>query len=204
MNSKKEIWLKISGVIGVLTPIIAFTFILLAIAHSPQFSWTKNALSDLGVQKGTTAVLFNNGLIISGILVIFFATGLFKFFQENLVGKVGAFVFLLDAFALTAIGIFPENVKPLHFYASVAFFMLHPVSMLFISIALLRASKVKLGFFTFMTAVIAAFVWALPFWEGVAIPETLSALSVSIWFIVLGFEMFRKGVCQKTINAVAS
>jgi len=196
MNSKKEVWLKISGVIGVLTPIIAFTFILLAIAYSPQFSWTENALSDLGIQKGITAVLFNNGLIISGVLVILFATGLFRFLQEILLGKAGAFVFLLDAFALTAIGIFPENVKPLHFYASVAFFTLFPISMLFIGIALSRTSKIKLGFFTFMAAVVAAIVWALPFGEGVAIPETLSALFMSIWSIVLGFEMFRKSACS--------
>jgi len=49
MNSKNVAWLKISGVSGIVTPIVAFTFISLAIVYSPQFSWTENALSDLGV-----------------------------------------------------------------------------------------------------------------------------------------------------------
>jgi len=183
--------LKISGISGMIAPIIAFTLILLAIAYSPDFSWTENALSDLGVQEGVTAVLFNTGLIFSGVLVILFATGLFMFLQGNLLSRIGAIVFVLDAFALTAIGVFPENVKPMHFYASVAFFTLFPISMFFLGAALLRMSKMKLGFFTFIAAMVAASVWAIPFGKGVAIPETLSALSASMWSTVLGFKMLR-------------
>ena len=193
MDSKNSVWLKISGVSGVLTPIIAFTFILLAIAYSPQFSWTENALSDLGVQEGVTAVLFNTGLIVSGILAILFVTGLFTFSRESLLGRIGAFVFVFDAFALTAIGVFPENVEPIHFYASVAFFMLFPISMFFLGAAFLRMSKMKLGFFTFIAAIVAAVVWTIPFGKGVAIPEALSALSASMWSIVLGFKMLKEG-----------
>jgi hypothetical protein len=37
----------------------------------------------------------------------------------------------------------------------------------------------KLGFFTFTAARVAAIVWTIPFGKGVAIPETLSALSAS-------------------------
>jgi len=193
MNLKSNVWLKMSGASGILTPIIAFTFILLAIARYPQFSWTENALSDLGVQEGATAVLFNTGLIVGGILTILFATGLFNFLQENPLGRIGALVFVLDAFALTAIGVFPENVKPIHYYASVIFFTLFPTSMLFLGTAFLRTSKRKLGFFTFIAAIVAAIVWTIPFGKGVAIPETLSALSASMWSIVLGCKMLREG-----------
>ena len=185
-------WLKTSGISGIIVPPIAFTLILLAIAYSPNFSWTENALSDLGVQEGVTAILFNNGLIFSGVLAILFATGLFIFLQENLLGRIGAFVFVIDAFALTAIGVFPENVEPVHFYASVTFFVLFPISMFFLGAAFLRMSKMKLGFFTFIVAIVAAVVWAIPFGKGVAIPEALSALSASAWSIVLGFKMLKE------------
>lgn len=73
---KDDVWLKISGVSGVLTPIVAFTLISLAIASYSEFSWTGNALSDLGIQEGATAILLNSGLIIAGILTIVFALGL--------------------------------------------------------------------------------------------------------------------------------
>jgi len=185
-------WLKISGISGIIAPPIAFTMILLAIAYSPNFSWTENALSDLGIQEGVTAVLFNNGLIITGVLAILFATGLFTFLQENLLGKIGAFVFVLDAFALTAIGVFPENVEPVHFYASVAFFALFPISGFLVGAAFLRTPRTKLGFFTFTAAIVAAIAWTIPLGKGAAIPETLSGLSASAWFIVLGFKMLKE------------
>jgi len=185
------IWLKVSGISGVIAPIIAFTSILVAIAYSPSFSWTENALSDLGVQEGVTAVLFNAGLIISGVLAIIFATGLFTLQKGNLLGRIGALVLVLDAFALTAIGVFPESVKPTHFYASVTFFVFFPISMLFLGAAFLRTSKTKLGFFTLIVAAVATVVWTVPFGKGVAIPETISGLSASTWAIVSGFKMLR-------------
>lgn len=186
-------WIKISGVSGIIAPFIGFTLILLAIAYSPEFSWTENALSDLGVQEGVTAILFNTGLIISGVLAILFAAGLFTFVKASLLGRIGGFLFLLDALALTAIGIFPENIEPLHYYASVAFFTLFPISMFILGAAFLRTLKMKLGLFTVIAALVAAIVWTISFGEGVAIPETLSGLSASAWLVVLGFKMLKDG-----------
>lgn len=184
-------WVKISGISGIMVPPIAFTLIILAIAYSPEFSWTENALSDLGIQEGATALLFNNGLIISGVLTILFATGLLTCLQENLLGRLGAFVLFLDAFALTAMGVFPEDVRPMHFYASVVFFTLFPISLFFVGAGFLRTMKIKLGLFTFIVAIAAAVVWVIPFGKGVAIPEALSALSASAWSIVLGLQMIK-------------
>lgn len=189
-------WFKISGVSGTLAPLIAFTLILLAIAYSPQFSWTENALSNLGVQEGITSILFNYGLIIGGILALIFAIGLFIFLREKMLGKIGAFIFVLATLALITIGIFPENVKPTHYYASLAFFLLFLISMFVICATFLLMAKVKMGLFTFLVAIFAAFVWitqwTIQFGPNVAIPETLYALSASTWSIVLGFKMLKE------------
>lgn len=197
MNSKNVDWLKISGVCGILTPIVAFTFISLAIASSPQFSWTENALSDLGVMEGVTAALFNSGLIISGILAIIFASGLFIFVRNRVLGRIGAFIFTLAALALIAIGIFTENFGRIHYYVSVAFFMFAPISMLIICATFFIMGKAKMGLFTFLTAITAALVWVLQFAmryvPNVAIPETISALLALTWSIVLGFQMLKQG-----------
>lgn len=192
MNSKANAWFRASGGSGIFTPLIAFACILLAIAHSPRFSWTENALSDLGVQQGVTAVLFNSGLVISGLLTLVFALGLSMCLRGKILGKIGAFILVLDALALTAIGVFPENVKPLHLYASVAFFVLFPTSLFFIGTALLQMSQTNLGLFTFSVAVVAALVWVIPYGGGVAVPETLAALSASTWSIVLGFKLLKE------------
>lgn len=159
-------------------------------------------MSDLGVQEGITAPLFSYGLIISGILALVFASGLFTILRSQILGKVGAFVFLLATAALVAIGIFPENIKPMHYYASVAFFALFPVAMLFLVVAFLQMHKAKSGLFTLAVALTAASPWAVQFAieyvPNVAIPETISALSASTWATILGFNMLKQASHPRT------
>jgi hypothetical protein len=57
----------------------------------------------------------------------------------------------------------------------------------------------KLGFFPFTAARVAAIVCTIPFGKGIAIPETLSALSPSTRSVVLGFK-WRKRMHIETIN----
>lgn len=179
-----------------ITPIVAFTSIMLAISNYPPFSWTNNALSDLGIQNWPTAILFNAGLIVSGILALVFVSGLYIFLKENALGKIGVFLFLLDTWALIAIGFFPENLKPMHLYASIAFFMLFPMSMLINTETLLRSGKTKTGLFTLLTALVAAITWILQwtvkFGSGVAIPETISAISASVWMVAMSGIMIKE------------
>lgn len=192
---KSTEWLKISGVCGILAPVIAFTFISLAINSYPRFSWTGNALSDLGVQEGVTAILFNSGLVAGGILALLFAFGLFKILGDKALGKLGAFSFILATLAITAIGIFPENVKPIHYYVSVMFFTLYPISAFIIGTTFFLKANLKMGLFTFLIAIIAAAVWIIHwtvgFGSNVAIPETLSAIPAATWSMVSGFKMLK-------------
>jgi hypothetical membrane protein len=194
--AKGNLWLKLAGISGILAPIIAFTCILLAIASYPPFSWTNNALSDLGVQSGITASLFNSALILSGVLAILFAYGLFKILGNKALGNIGAFIFILAALALIGIGIFPESAGRIHYYFSVAFFTLIPLSACAIGATFLLKANLKMGFFTFLVAIFAAtvwiFQWTVGFGRNVAIPETLAALSASLWITVIGLKMLKE------------
>ena len=195
LNSKRQRGLKISGICGILSPTVAFGCILLSITFAPDFSWTDNALSDLGVMPNPTAILFNSGLIISGILAMVFASGLFSVLKGKSTGRAGTILFLLDCLALTAIGVFPENTRPMHFYASVAFFALFPLSMFLITAYFVLTSRNRMAVFTFLVSVFAAAVWIVEFWvryvPGVAIPETLSAIAASFWAVVTSFIMLK-------------
>jgi len=196
MSKDENFWFKIAAVSGILTPIVAFSCIALAIAYYPPFSWSDNALSDLGIVEGVTSLLFNGGLIVGGILALIFSTGVYIYMGENTLGKVGALLFALDTVALTLIGIFPENIAPTHYYVSVMFFMLFPISMLILTAAFLMKAKVKIGLFTFLVAAFAAVVWVIHwtvgFGSNVAIPEALSALAASAWAIVLSTKMLKE------------
>ena len=61
--------MKMAGFFGVVAPVLGFAMIFLAIRASPWFSWTANALSDLGV-SGFGSVIFNSGLAMTGALMM--------------------------------------------------------------------------------------------------------------------------------------
>ncbi len=193
MRSSKS--LKIAGACGILTPLIAFTLILSAVASYPQFSWAINALSDLGIVPGVTLTLFNNGLILSGALALVFALGLF-IYQNNTLGKAGAVVFALACISLILIGIFPENIKPTHYMVSVAFFVLLPISLMITTGAFWLKRKKELALFTLAMSLAAALPWilyfAIEYVPGVAIPEAISGVAGSIWTVALGYKMIKK------------
>jgi hypothetical membrane protein len=153
-------------------------------------------LSDLGVQAGPTSILFNYGLVASGLLALVFGIGLFGLLGSRVSGRVGIFLFVLTALALIAIGVFNENYRPMHWYASVVFFTSFPSSMLLLVAAFLALGKLRMGLFTFLVAAFAATPWvayfATRYVEGVAIPETISALAASVWAMVLGFRMLKE------------
>lgn len=171
---------------GILSPITAYLFIFIAIQNAPWFSWTKNALSDLGAVK-PSQIYFNIGLILAGILMLIFTIGLnFKF--KSIICKIGALILTLDAISLIGIGIFHEKYGRIHLYFSIAFFILYPIGSLIIGgkLALTR-KNLKFGVISILTAIAAIATWTIP-WKnfnitGVAIPEALSSLFASTWSI---------------------
>jgi hypothetical membrane protein len=188
------VYQRIGATSGIVAPIVAFICILTAIASYPTFSWTNNALSDLGVVSGITASLFNFGLLASGILALNFAIfGLFTYFGKSWVGKIGSAVFAAATIALIGISVFNENFSPTHYLVSVAFFTLAPIALFILTIGFWLSHQRRMAAFTVAVGVAAALPWILLFTfnyvPNVAIPEFLSALAVSIWAVVLGKKM---------------
>ena len=183
-------------------------FIFLSIDSAPEFSWLENALSDLGVVPGVTSVLFNYGLIISGIFGFIFATSLFRVMRYFEIfsadgrsrflynrGLGGALFFALACLALIAIGVFPENVKFVHYFASVAFFVLLIGSLGRTGVAFWLMRQKRLAVFTLLLAVVAAAPWLLLFLvryvSGLATPELVSAIAGGVWTAVFGYKMLK-------------
>jgi hypothetical membrane protein len=190
------VYQRIGASSGIVAPIVAFVCILTAIASYPTFSWTNNALSDLGVIPGITASLFNFGLLASGILAFNFAIfGLFTYFGKSWVGKIGSVVFAAATLALIAISVINEHFSPTHYLVSVAFFTLAPIALFILTVGFWLCRMRGLAGFTVAVGIAAAIPWLLLFGynyvPNVAIPEFLSGLAVSAWVIVLGIRMLR-------------
>ncbi len=181
---------QIGAIAGIIAPIVAFTCILTAIASYPAFSWTNNALSDLGVVGGATSIIFNSGLVTAGVLAFVFAVlGVYSYVGRQLVGKVGVAVFAAATVALVCIGIFNEHFVPTHYMVSVAFFVLAPIGFFNLTCAFWLGGRRSLAVFSLVLGVIAALPWIFEFTiyyaPNVAIPETVSALAIAAWAIVL-------------------
>jgi len=185
------------AITGVLAPIVALACIFVAIVSYPKFSWTNNALSDLGVVSGITGPLFNFGLYAGGLLKINFAVfGLYRFFPENFVGKIGSALFSATALALIGIGIFNENFGETHYLFSVAFFTLLPISLFTITGAFALMHEKRKAFLTIIIGIIAAAPWLLLFSihyvSNVAIPEMASGMTGSAWIIAMAYNLLKK------------
>ncbi|MCL5949711.1 MAG: DUF998 domain-containing protein [Candidatus Bathyarchaeota archaeon] len=190
---------RVGAIAGVLSPITAIIFISLAIASYPAFSWTNNALSDLGVVEGITSTLFTVGICGAGVFGILFAVlGLYGFAKKSLLGKIGSGFFAAATIALVLIGVFNESFRPTHYLVSVAFFVLAPIAGLIWTGAFWRGGKRRLAVFTVGIALFAAAVWILEFTihyvPEVAIPEAVSAAAISAWVIVLSAKILKKTV----------
>ena len=168
---------------GVLSPLIVSALVLSAISVSQWFSWTDNALSDLGV-SGLAALLFNTALITGGVMLVIFATGLWSILHGRLT-RVGVMLLLLDGCALSAIGVFPETMGQIHFYVSIAFFTLLVLSLLVLGLSyVLEMHSAVTGLLGIALSLFSILVWLFQ-WRGVAIPEAAAYLAATAWWITL-------------------
>ena len=187
---------RLGGIAGYISPVIALVFIAAAILSYPAFSWTDNALSDLGVVPGITSVLFTVGLIGAGVSALLFAIfGLYRFTKRSLLGKAGSVLFTASTVALICIGIFNENYRPTHYLVSVAFFVLAPIAGFTLTYVFWRSGMRRIAAATVLLAGIAAATWILQFTVGyvpnVAIPEAISASAISAWVIMVSTKLLR-------------
>jgi len=179
---------KIFKIFGLLAPVIGYTSIALAIITSSSFSWTKNALSDLGVMENS-APIFNFGLMTSAICMFVFGIGLLNIFK-GLLGMVGIVFYLLSAIALFAIGLFPETTGIIHFYVSVVFFWSLPLALISLGYTLLKLYRKTFGLITLIFGFFIIIVWSIP-WSSAAIPEVLSSMLGAIWIVYMAVNILK-------------
>ena len=187
MNARLVRWF---GFFGIIAPIFGFAMIFWAISTAPWFSWTENALSDLGVE-GLTAVIFNDGLGMTACLLALFSAGVYEMTKTDIYGKASFALLSTASVFLILIGVFPETAGRIHLYFSVAFFVTLPLAVWAFAIHAWRRGMRGMAYLSIASGVVATLIW-MPSWDGVAIPEAVSALSLGIWAEVLGFWMIRR------------
>lgn len=178
---------RIGTVAGVVAPAIALGAILVAVVLSPTFTWTENALSDLGASQAANAALFNSGLVLGGVVSLPFAVRITET-ARNRIEAAGAVVFALTAVALALVGLFPTGTDP-HVPAAVAFYVLLSFSLWTYGVGNALAGDLLIAAGTVLLGVVNVGAWAVyiveyaPTGLSVALPEIVGAVVLAVWTI---------------------
>ncbi|MFX1362692.1 MAG: DUF998 domain-containing protein [Promethearchaeota archaeon] len=188
---------KTAAYLGIIGPIWALVSIFISIALSPWFSWTNNALSDLGnYATSSVAILYNSGLIIAAICAMIFALGLYAKERQKIAGKIGIVFLFVTAISLLGVAVFSEDFGSIHYYFSVALFALFIITCFILGTHYFSVVKTKwLGILSFIIAIISiagwVIQWTISWGPGVAIPESLTAFPVAILVAILAARLYR-------------
>lgn len=167
---------------AVVATVVAFGAILTATVLAPWFSWTGNALSDLGHHERATAPLFNGGLIAAGLLGAVFPAWL-VLERDGLLHRIGAAIVGATLVDLALIGVFPTPMD-LHVTVSVLFFVGVTLGLIVWGVADALGEHPGRGTAFALAGVGHALFWAvwasdLVPYEGVAIPELVGAIALA-------------------------
>ena len=185
------------NLIGFFAPFIALVGITVSILISPNFTWWGNALSDLGHYTRTdlgdlqlfSAIIFNTGLIVTGLMMLYFSISFIRELKDDIT-KIGLLIFVVSCLFLIAIGVFSENFSPTHFYVSVGFFLTFPFAMWAVMASWLRFPNLRwFAIVSLIIPFISLLMWTDlgigSIWDGVAIPEIVTALSAILWVWII-------------------
>lgn len=180
---------RLFGWFGIISPIFGFAVIFGAISTAPWFSWTGNALSDLGVSGGTS-ILFNSGLQMTAAVMAVFSLGIYELTKGDRLSRAAFVLSFANAVFLALLAFFPETAGSIHRDMSVSFFLSLPLSQLVMALYMRRRGMFRFSYFMVATAIVSILPW-IPRWEAVAIPEAIAALAAGIWMAALGYWMTR-------------
>jgi hypothetical membrane protein len=184
---------RIGGICGLASQSVAVIGGLMALALTPQFSWTENYLSLLGVEA-RSAPAFNYGLVVGGALGLVFAVALWRSpFSRRAVSKAGIVVLVVGLLGFAGIGAFPRTYSMPHNLASLAFYTFIPLALLFIGIGGLLDRPKVWGAISIVAAALVAGIQYLPWsWTGGAIQQLLTALPWSMWTVAYAVRLLRE------------
>lgn len=181
---------KLTGLCGIFGHLLGFIFIFLAILASPWFTWTGYALSNLGDLTRTSAPLFNGGLLLGGVISVFFVAGFGARAKARLLGTIGTVSLTASALGVIGVSIFPMNFLLPHAISAVTIFLCNSIALFVFGVLFtLHSSTRLLGMVSFVLCFVSIFVWFLPWGAGIAIPEFIAVLAMYVWIVVMSVKL---------------
>lgn len=176
---------KTPAYVAISLPIVFIIGLAVVLSRNPWFSFTNNALSDMGNINNPAHAYFNSFLMFFAVLTFVAALGAFRNGLSYLMPLAAVFLFL--------VGLFPENYSP-HAPAAVLFYVLALSDIIVVGVKLGR-SDVSLGYFwsalSGLTFFLMLYLVNARVFRGLAIPELIGAVTILAWFVYIGLLELR-------------
>ena len=176
---------RLPAYLSLFLPLVFLFGLLLVVSQNPWFSFTDNALSDMGSVRNPVSYYFNGFLMLFSVVGFIAAAGAFK---NGL-----SYLMPLAMVSLFLVGLFPEEYAP-HAPAAVLFYVLALADIAIVG-AKLGRSGLKTGY---LWSALAVLTFLLMLWlvkvrifRGLAIPELIGAATILAWFTYIGLLQLR-------------
>ena len=178
---------RVYALFGVFGPLLVYSSIAVSLIFSPWFNWETNALSDMGRSvTGSTAFIFNLGLLLAGFFLLVYSLTAFKKHA-----KYSSYCLLVSSFFVQLIAVFNETYGQIHYAVAVPHFLM-------LSLTSIVYSVEKRSTFALVTFLVVMFSWLIYSLNvlniGIAIPEIISKFIV-VWIIFSAIQIYRGKEC---------
>jgi hypothetical membrane protein len=189
--------IRFAGICGIVGSVLPLVLVLSATYLSAGFSWSTDALSDLGI--GNQSIIFNGAVLLGGILNVAFAFGLKKFFAKRRLLSGGVASIIAGSVCLGLVGVFTTDFSLVHTMVALGYFLLVPLGFLLIgfgandySVKLLSIS----GGVGALVSILALplLIFGLQLNVGFAVPELAESLVISVWTILMSTKLLKKQI----------
>jgi len=175
-----ETLLKYSGIIAA---IVAWAVIFICISLNPWFVFTEHAFSDLGASNANMPLIYNYGLILTGLIMLLYSAYQIEKARNNLEAVGGGFTFISGLF-LMLIGLFPSGTRP-HTFVSTWFFLQADMAILAWGLGLLKRRERGYGYIFVVMGIVSPLIGFLIDWPSAATVEAFGIVVIDIWVLLM-------------------
>ena len=170
---------RFASYVALSLPIIFIVGLAVVIHANPWFSFTNNALSDMGSLKNPNRGLFNGFLMFFAVVAMVPSVVAFKHGLSYLMPFALVFLFL--------VGVFPEET-PYHTPSAVLFYVLALADIALVGVKLGQKSPVNYIWSVLSVVVFLTMLYLIRarIFKGLAIPELMGAFFILAWFVYIG------------------
>jgi hypothetical membrane protein len=182
--------------IGFLSPLVSPLCIAIATSILPNYDWAVNPLSDLGswsrIDLGDlqilSAIIFNGGLIVTGLLAVYVMLYFVKR-SNDAPTKIGFLIFTGTSLLLAGVGFFSEDFPLPHVLTAVPFFLSLPIGLCVVGLAWVRFSEMRTyGIMSILFSLLSILIMFQPWLDlSVAVFEILEAFVAMTWILSVNY-----------------